>query len=239
MRDKDTQLLEESYDDILLLKGYEDVIEESRAGDIARELLSKLREALSSSSVVQYVGGWLKYMQNLAVIGLSVALASQLFGWLLIGLSRLLDRNVKAKKEAREALYKIAYGKEIENLSEEEDLSTEEMYEIYLGLQDRLAAELDEKYPIRGRERWSMVLNSVGRTVKDRIGTAALALAGIYAYTRIADVPVWQGGGGGSTYTSGELGTGNTQIYKDMANFEKPTIPHFGSTSKMDTSGGT
>ena len=181
MRDLDTRILEETYSE-MSTNPSDFLISEGVGEEISKAITS-------IGNIPAYFSSWGQYLEGAAVTGVTVAIASQIIGWLFIGISRVLDRDISAKKEARDAILNIRYSNEVKKMSQDDSLSTEEMYDAYMNIKDKLAMELDEKYPLVGKVKWALVLDRVGRILTNTIGTAAVSMAGVLSYTKIASVP--------------------------------------------------
>lgn len=180
MKDKDTYILEEEYNIVQL----NEVSWES-----INKVGTKLGKTLLGDSLSTYLASVFKYLKNISVVGVGISLAAQILGSIFIGISKMLDKDVEAKKQVRDEILNIKYGDRLRQLAREKDLTTEEIYEAYLKIKKDLGRELDEKYPLKGKYKWAIILDKIGNIIKDKIGTTALALSGIYLYTKLNNLP--------------------------------------------------
>lgn len=120
---------------------------------------------------------WIKVV-SLGSVGAVVA--SRVLAQVLDLIANKIDENLKYKEEAKSFIK----NKQIEKL-DEKDISEEEMYHEY----QKIAKEIDSKFPEKGREFWASVLKNTADIVRGSIGTTAAALSGGYLASKLTKHP--------------------------------------------------
>ena len=185
----EAETLEGIYNDVQLtesLSFYEDneVIEEG-----AKEVLDDIREFISKTeSIPEFFGNIFKFLRTASLIGIGTGIAAQLLGWIFIGLSRLMDKNLKFKNKVLRQVEERLRNEKIKDL-DMDSMAPKELYLAYESIEDELANELEKHFPMKGKTKWAVVLNYVGKALINKIGTTAFALAGFATYSKLADKP--------------------------------------------------
>lgn len=157
--------------------------------DQIHKYLVKLGE-INWVEVGQYLIAVKDYIISAGIAGLSGAALAQVIGWILMGIAKVLDKDIEKNMEARQVAFNIKYKKATRNMKME-DMSDDEIIKTYKKLRKKINTELDQVIPTKRAVRIATILDKVGKAIKSKYGTVVMSLVGIILFAVLTGFPIY------------------------------------------------
>jgi hypothetical protein len=112
-----------------------------------------------------FFSAWAKYSGMAILAGVATGIAANLFGWLIVGISKIINKDAVEEQRIRQEFIRLKNKNRAEALMDE-DLTDEELYTEYKKIEGELADKLEEKFPLKGSEKWAIVLEKLKNMAK-------------------------------------------------------------------------
>lgn len=184
-------VLIEQYELVVLQEGW------AEWSSTAKNFFDTLPSISQVAIWLEDVLGWLKTASLVA--GGSILIA-KIFAFLLYGLAKLLDKNVKQKQEIVNFLINQSYmdehkklliqiNKKIEN---NQDLTSEELEqasELHKKIKEKIANQVNSKLKLNKKEKIAKGLHLASKFLNSKIGIVTTLFSSLFLFYKLNDIP--------------------------------------------------